>query len=260
MTEILLHIDKTLEENAALYFEKAKKAKRKLAGAVETLEKNMLKLQELEKRQAAKPPESVKAVRKKEWYEKFRWFYSSKGFLVIGGRDATTNDIVVKKHAVPGDMIFHTDMAGSPFFIVKSEGKEIDDETKEEAAQATASYNSRAWNMGLATLDVFCAAPEQVTKTAESGEFLGKGAFVIRGKTTYLHPKLELAIGIKNNQIIGGPVNAVRAHAEKLVVIVQGREKASSVAKKIKAKFKADIELDEIIRFLPGECKIKPDK
>ena len=29
----------------------------------------------------------------KEWYEKFRWFYSSEGFLCIGGRDSTTNDI-----------------------------------------------------------------------------------------------------------------------------------------------------------------------
>ncbi len=257
MTQIILHIDKTLEENAALYFEKAKRAKKKLAGAVETLEKNLLKLKEIEKKLAAKTPEAAKIVRKREWYEKFRWFYSSKGFLVIGGRDATTNDIVVKKHAEPEDLIFHTDMAGSPFFIIKSEGKEIDDETKEETAQATASYNSRAWKMGMATLDVFYAKPEQVTKTAESGEFLGKGAFVIRGKTTYLHPKLELAIGIKENRVIGGPVNAVKANAEKFVIIIQGRDKASSIAKKIKAKFKVDVELDEIIRFLPGECRIK---
>lgn len=256
MVEIKLYIDKTLEENASLYFEKAKKSKKKLAGALETLEKNQKKIKSIEKKKPEPKPEKIK--RKQHWYEKFRWFYSSENLLVIGGRDATTNDIVIKKHTEKDDLVFHTDMSGSPFFVVKSEGKNIGENTKEETAQATASYNSRAWKAGLSTLDVFYVKPGQVSKQAQSGEFLAKGAFMIRGKTTYLHPTLELAIGIKEGQIIGGPVNAIKAHAEQFVIITQGRDKASSIAKKIKSKFKADVDLDDIIRFLPaGGCEIK---
>ncbi len=256
MVEIKLYIDKTLEENASLYFEKAKKSKKKLAGALETLEKNQKKIKSIEKKKPEPKPEKIK--RKQQWFEKFRWFYSSENLLVIGGRDATTNDIVIKKHTEKDDLVFHTDMSGSPFFVVKSEGKNIGENTKEETAQATASYNSRAWKAGLSTLDVFYVKPGQVSKQAQSGEFLAKGAFMIRGKTTYLHPTLELAIGIKEGQIIGGPVNAIKAHAEQFVIITQGRDKASSIAKKIKSKFKADVDLDDIIRFLPaGGCEIK---
>ncbi|MFA5141684.1 MAG: NFACT RNA binding domain-containing protein [Candidatus Woesearchaeota archaeon] len=260
MTDVTLHIDKTLEQNAALYFEKAKKSKKKLAGVLAVLERSLKKLGEIESKQAAEALKPVveKKVRKREWYEKFRWFFSSEGFLVIGGRDATTNDIVVKKHASPGDLVFHTDMAGSPFFIVKAEGREIGDDTIEEVAQATASYNSHAWANGLSTIDVFYVNPDQVTKTANTGEFLGKGSFMIRGKTTYVHPTLGLAIGVKDGVIIGGPVDAVKKNADQFVVIVQGKDKASDIAKKIKAKFKVDVELDDIIRFLPaGGCQIK---
>jgi predicted ribosome quality control (RQC) complex YloA/Tae2 family protein len=260
MTELTLFIDKSLEENAAIYFEKAKKAKKKIAGALENLGRTLKKIQDIEQKQSAEALKLKPGMpeRKKQWYEKFRWFYSSEGFLVIGGRDATTNDIIVKKHAEPGDIVFHTDMAGSPFFIVKAGGKEIGQATLEETAQATASYNSRAWGAGLVTLDVFYVAPEQVTKTANTGEFLGKGSFVIRGKTTYLHPTLGLAIGVKDGQIIGGPVNAVKVNAEKYVLIIQGKDKSSGVAKKLKSKFGIDVDLDDIIRFLPASgCKIK---
>ena len=41
-----------------------------------------------------------KLERKKsrEWFEKFHWFYTSEGFLCIGGRDSTSNEIIIKKH------------------------------------------------------------------------------------------------------------------------------------------------------------------
>lgn len=50
--------------------------------------------------------------RKLRWFEKFRWFVSSDGFLVIGGRDAGTNEMVVKKHMEPQDIYLHSDIHG----------------------------------------------------------------------------------------------------------------------------------------------------
>jgi predicted ribosome quality control (RQC) complex YloA/Tae2 family protein len=256
--QITLSLQKSLEQNAAVYYEKAKKAKKKIEGAKEAIaraEQRLAKLEkELQKESRDKEGSAHLPARKKEWYEKFRWFYSSEGFLCIGGRDATTNEIVIKKHAEKDDIVFHTDMAGSPFFVVKSRGAKVGEATLKEAAQATGAY-SKAWKLGLSTSDVFYVKPEQVSKEAQSGEYMSKGSFMIRGKTTYIRPDLKLAVGIKDNQIIGGAVDAIKAHAEKYVVVEQGNEKASDVAKKLKHNLGG--ELDEIIRFLPaGGCRI----
>ncbi|MCK4588906.1 MAG: DUF814 domain-containing protein [Nanoarchaeota archaeon] len=257
--EIELDVTKSIEQNAEIFFEKAKKAKKKLEGAGKALYESRKKLEKLEKEkekelEKIKEKAVEKKERKKEWYEKFHWFISSEGFLCIGGRDATSNEIVIKKHAEENDLVLHTDMAGSPFFVIK-DGQKASEETIKEAAQATASY-SKAWKLGLSVLDVFYVKPEQVTKKSKSGEFMVKGAFMVYGKTQYLRPSLEMGIGIKDGQVIGGPVGAVKKNAEKFVVVVPGKLKKSDVAKKIKKKIGGD--LDDIIKFLPsGGCGMK---
>ena len=238
MTKLALDLTKSIDENAAVYFERAKKIKRKIEGAEKALNENLKKLQELEvKREKIfleKSKQEKFRERKHEWYEKFRWFISSEGFLIIGGRDATSNEIVVKKHTEQNDLVFHTDMAGSPFFVVKSDGKQVGEKTKEEAADATCTF-SRVWKIGLQTSSVFFVNPEQVSKKTKSGEYMGKGAFMIYGKTNYISNKINLAVGItKEQQIMSGPLDAVKANCEKYVILVQGSEKASAVAKYIR--------------------------
>lgn len=254
MTKLVLDLKKGIDENAAVYFEKAKKVKKKIGGAEKALSENFKKLQYLEAQKEKIILETSKKEKLKErqheWYEKFRWFISSEGFLVVGGRDATSNEIVIKKHTEPNDLVFHTDMAGSPFFVVKNEGKKIGAKTIEEAADATCTF-SRAWKLGLQTTSVFYVNPEQVSKKTKAGEYMGKGAFMIYGKTNYIGNKLNLAVGItKAQQIMSGPLDAVRANCEKYVVLVQGSQKASSVAKYIQHKIGGSI--DEIVRALPA--------
>jgi len=265
MALIELDLNKTVEQNAAVYYEKAKKAKKKTEGAKEALALSLKKLEKLKKdhsKELAKiEKETIK--REKEWFEKFRWFITSTGFLVIGGRDATTNEIIIKKHTETGDLVFHTDLAGSPFFVIKNKlevhdikhGK-IDEVTLKEVGDATVSY-SRTWKLGLATSPVFYVKPDQVTKEAKAGEYLTKGAFVIKGKTNYVENKINLAIGMtKFGAVMGAPLEAIKANCEKYVAIQQGNEKASSVAKFIQKKVGGT--LDEIIAVLPsGGCAVK---
>ncbi|MBU3941500.1 MAG: DUF814 domain-containing protein [Nanoarchaeota archaeon] len=261
MARITLDIKKSIEQNAAVYFEKAKKSRKKLEGAKKAFKKSQDKLSLLnEKKKKIVSSEKIteKLIRKKEWYEKFRWFFSSEGFLCIGGRDATTNDIIIKKHADKEDIVFHTDMAGSPFFVIKADNRKISEKTMEEAAQATASY-SRAWRLGLSSLEVFYVKPDQLTKKANSGEYIAKGAFMVVGKTNYIHPILEIAVGIKDNIIIGGPINAIKTNSEKFVIVKQGKEKTSEIAKKIKKIIGGSI--DEITLFIPaGGSRIQKTK
>ncbi|MBI3033633.1 DUF814 domain-containing protein [Candidatus Woesearchaeota archaeon] len=256
---LTIDLRKTAEQNAAVYYEKAKKARKKIEGAKKALAESRKKLEQLqEKKHAEEKIKKARAESKKErkWYEKFRWFISSEGFLAVGGRDATTNEIIVKKHTDRNDIIFHTDLAGSPFFVIKTEGKKPGESTLEETATATASY-SRAWKMGLSVLEVFHTSPENVSKQTKPGEYMGKGAFMIYGKASYITAELRLAVGITpEGRIMAGHPDSVRKNCTKYAEIIQGRDKASDTAKKIRKIMGG--ELDDIIAALPsGGCRIK---
>lgn len=269
--EIELELNKTVDQNAAVYYEKAKKAKKKLKGALETIEKFKLKLKDTNKEfEDQKEKLSVKnnqTKRKLFWFEKFRWFITSTGFLVIGGRDATTNEIVIKKHTDSNDIVFHTDMAGSPFFVIKKNSnadKEFDDATLKEVADATCSF-SRAWKNGLGNTSVFYVKPDQVTKEANSGEYLTKGAFMIRGKTNYVDNDANLAIGLikddiiieendMNGMLMCAPKQSIENNCtENFIEIKEGNTKASDIAKTVKKEFNGyKINTDDVVRILPS--------
>ena len=257
--DIEIDIRKGVEENASVYFEKAKKLKKKIEGTKKIIEETEKKLKKImnrkkkeEKVNIEKEKETEKRKKKhKKWFEKFRWFISSDGFLVVGGRDATQNDIIVKKHTEKDDLVLHTDMAGSPFVVIKNpDKKEIPMKTIEEAAEFCANY-SRAWKLGISAMDIFYVKPEQVSKKAKSGEYLKKGAFMIYGKTNYLHPNLGIAIGNLDGEIIYGPVDSVKKRCRKYVVVKQGNKKKSDLAKEIKKLIGGN--LDDIISCLPGD-------
>ncbi|MBI4438394.1 DUF814 domain-containing protein [Candidatus Woesearchaeota archaeon] len=255
---LVIDVSRSPEQNAAVYYELAKKARKKLEGLEKAIADTRRKIEALRQRKELEDRAVEKAElrkRDRKWFEKFRWFVSSEGFLVVGGRDATSNEIVVKKHAAPDDVVFHTDLAGSPFFVVKCEGKQPGQDTLLEAAVATASF-SRAWRLGLSVLEVFHARPEQVSKKTRAGEYMGKGSFMIYGKTEYLTAELRLAVGLYEGRVMCAPEAAVRRHCSDYAVVVQGRDKSSDVARVIRKKLGGD--LDSIIAALPsGGCRVK---
>lgn len=259
--DITLYLDRSIGENAEIYYGKAKKAKHKLEGAKGAYEQTMSKLKEVEKiiEEEMKKELAVKKLRKrrKKWFEKFRWFISREGFLVIGGRDATTNEIVVRKHMEEDDLYCHADVHGAPHVIIKK-GKKASEETIFEACQFAVSM-SKAWSEGIFSADVFYADPAQVTKKAPSGEYLGKGAFMVYGKRNWMRGiPLKLAVGIVNyegeNLIMCGPVDALKAHTNRYIIIKPGRTKKSDFAKKISRIFERwgyKVELDDLMQVLP---------
>ncbi|MBI1970278.1 DUF814 domain-containing protein [Candidatus Woesearchaeota archaeon] len=261
MVRLELDITKSLEENANDYFEQAKKLRKKAEGAKKAIavyeDKKAKQLLQQEKADADQQGNAPVKKRTPQWYEKFRWFISSEGFLIIGGRDATTNEMIIKKFTEKHDVVFHTDMAGSPFFVVKTNGKKPGQQTLQEVANATFIF-SRAFKLGLGTTSVFYVLPGQVSKEPNPGEYLPKGAFVIRGKTTYLPPSFDLAVGVtEHGAVMAGPASAVKKNCAKQVTLFPGKEKTSDVAKKIK-KALGTHDLDEVIRALPpGSVRIK---
>lgn len=232
-----LDLRKDLFANAAWFYERAKKARRKLEGVRVALEDSREKLEEAEAKmgeaealEKLKPVEALKElakrrVKRKEWFEKFRWFVSSDGFLVVGGKDAVSNEVLIKKHAEPKDVVFHADVVGAPFVVVKTKGKKSSERTLSEAAEFAAAF-SRGWREGFASVDVYRVKPEQLSKGAPSGEYVPRGAFVVRGKRNWMRGvPLRLAVGVvveENGEVrfVGGPVDAVKAKTNSYVVVV----------------------------------------
>ena len=256
----------SIPENAESFYEKAKKTKRKITGANIAIEKTKKQLKEIrEKKEIAMENIMVpqKRVKKElKWFEKLRWFLTSDEKLVLGGRDASSNEAVVKKYLDNNDIYMHSDIHGAPSVAIKTESEELSNNTLKESAIFAASFSS-AWSKGYGTQDVYWVKPEQVSKTPESGEFLAKGSFIIRGHKNYIRGAiLKIAIGIvdyKGKRIMAGPVDAMKKYTNSYVVVKPGYTKKEAIAKKILAKINEDniISLDDIVRVLPsGKCDI----
>jgi hypothetical protein len=198
----------TIPQNAERYYKKAKEMAKKSAGAKAALQATM---KIAGAKAEAKKSRGAYRRKKPKWYERFRWFHSSDGFLVIGGRDVDSNEEIYAKYLEKRDLAMHTDAPGAPLTVIKTGGEEVPESTLLEAAIFAVS-NSSLWKARVASGDCYMVKGDQVTKTPEHGEFLRKGSFVIRGERRYWRDvPLGLAIALVGDSLIGGPVSAVRA-------------------------------------------------
>ncbi|KAK1936396.1 hypothetical protein X943_003189 [Babesia divergens] len=152
--------------------------------------------EKVKQKASGKSPSLVK-VRKRMWFEKFHWFISSDGYLVLGGRDSTQNELLVKRYLTKGDLYFHADIHGASSCILKNPKQvaELPTQTIEEAACFAVCLSS-AWNQKM-VIPAWWVHHDQVSRSAPSGEYLPHGSFMIRGKKNYVQPqRLEMAIGI----------------------------------------------------------------
>lgn len=195
---VTLVVGKDVEGAARALYEGSKRHAAKLEGARAALAETESRLagEQLARSRAA-PTSPAPSRRKERWFEKYRWFVSSEGVLAIAGRDAASNDVVVRRHLKAGDVYLHADLQGAASVVVKRPqgASAIGPTTLREAAQWAVAY-SKAWRAGLASASAFWAEPDQVSKSAETGEFVPKGAWVVRGTKHYERDvPLELAVG-----------------------------------------------------------------
>ncbi|KAJ2146311.1 hypothetical protein IW136_000616 [Coemansia sp. RSA 678] len=160
---------------------------------------------------AIKITATVSQTRKPFWFEKFAWFLSSDGYLVLAGHDMQQNELLVKRHLRPGDAYVHADIHGAASVIIKNklaaapESTSVTDKALGEKAprgELTAETippstlfqagimsvcQSRAWDAKILT-PAWWVEARQVSKTAPTGEYLSTGSFMIRGKKHFLPP------------------------------------------------------------------------
>ena len=229
--KVTIFVHESLEANAGRYSQTAKKFRAKKAGAYRAMEAGI--------KHAEKKKTVTAGKMKAKWYHRFRWMETTDGTVVIGGRNADQNEELVKKYMEGKDTFLHADVFGASVIIVKGKTEKM-----EEAVQFAASY-SRMWSSGAASGDVIEAAPSQVSKTPESGEYVAHGSFIIRGeRKIHKDVPLEVAIGIMTEPVlavIGGVPEAVEPKTKVSVRLRPGTFEGNDIAKKVLRKLKEAI-------------------
>ncbi len=245
-TEVRLDIRLSAQDNAAKAFDMAKKWESKAEGAKKQIEQTQVRLDELT-RQSSVPTVTSSGtplkVRKKKWYERYRWFVSSEGHLVIAGRDRKSNEHLTKRHMDSSDIFLHASIHGAPYTIIKVTNGPPGELTIREAAQFAVSF-SRAWQDGLSSGDAYWVLPEQVSFSPPSGEYLPAGAVMIYGTKNYVHDvPVEIAVGILFEDdtaiLFSGPPSAVESKTPYSIRILPGPVKKGQLAKDIIVRLKA---------------------
>jgi predicted ribosome quality control (RQC) complex YloA/Tae2 family protein len=249
-----LHIGKNAHENAAEYYNLAKDAHEKAKGvetAIAKTEEEIAKARKAQDRQRKEGELARKTLRRKEPHEKFHWFVTSGGRMVLGGRNAQQNDYLYSKME-EGDLFFHAEIHGASACILKG-GVGAGDAELLEVAQFAGSFSS-AWKEGSATVDVYCVEKKQVSKHSGAG-FIAKGGFAIEGSRKWFKSTpLALSIGLEDG--VFRIIPAVSAKKlEKMSRIIPGAEEKGAAVKRI-AKM-LGIHPDEVQNCLPaGRTKV----
>ncbi|XP_030380860.1 nuclear export mediator factor NEMF homolog isoform X2 [Scaptodrosophila lebanonensis] len=195
---VIVDVDLALSAwaNARQYYDQKRFAAKKEQKTVDASQK-ALKSAERKTQQTLKEVRIISTItkaRKVFWFEKFYWFISSENYLIIGGRDAQQNELIVKRYMRPNDIYVHAEIQGASSIIIRNpSGEKVPPKTLLEAGTMAISY-SVGWDAKVVT-NAYWVQSNQVSKNAPTGEYLGTGSFMIRGKKNFL-PPCHLVMGL----------------------------------------------------------------
>jgi len=277
--EIRVHYREDVNKIAGRIFERIKKLEAKLEGAKRALEETLAKIENL-----AGEIEKIRRRRiytivepRKEWYHGYRWFRTSNGILVVAGKDAQTNDVLLKKYIGDYDLVLHAEIPGGAVVLMKDAMNKAKNEDIMEAAVYAASY-SRGWEVGYSVMDVFVASPKDISLHPPSGMYMKKGSFMVHKKRTIKNVELSISVGAKLGfmdsdrvwlQIISAPRNRIRDLADIYVTLHPGKMSRVEVARRIRRMFvewlskmvgaktaERLVKMERIVELIPGSSEL----
>ncbi|KAH7647498.1 hypothetical protein FG379_000714 [Cryptosporidium bovis] len=244
--EFDLFVSKSIQSNIRYKYDESKQLTKKYDKTKHAYKLALNKVSKIAKKDAEKALKGlnsttprIKKLRSLYWFEKFHWFISTDGFLVIGGHDASQNELLFRRYLEKNDRYIHADIHGAATCIVKNPNNlpEIPITTLNEAGQMSICY-SKAW-VNKTVISAWWVYPDQVSKTAPSGEYLSTGSFVIRGKKNYL-PPLKLEMGCALYFLVKKVEDKLNVENDRALPINH-----LSDSDKIDSKFNINIKLEE---------------
>jgi len=191
---------------------------------------------------------SLKLINEARDFLNYRWFYTSEGKLVIGGKSEEQNESVLRNFLRPYFVVMHTSKPGSPFMIIQS--SEPSKKDLEETAIFCACF-SKQWKSGSkeVDIDVFNGSQMYKDKTMKTG------TFGVKGRKKKVKTKLDLILIIQNGKLRAVP--KIKRNEETLASIKPGKmskeDATDKIAKRIKDKFHFPISKDEIMQAIPSD-------
>ena len=189
--------------NARQYYDQKKSAafkeQKTLQSSKKALKNTAKKINADLKKGLKQEKEVMRPQRKAYWFEKFIYFISSDGYLVLGSKDIQQAEILYKRYLKHGDIYVHADLEGAASIIIKNKPGKTNDPLPPSTlsqAGALALATSSAWD-SKAIMSAWWVHAEQVSKTASNGEYLQGGNFDITMPKVFLAPaQLLLGFGL----------------------------------------------------------------
>ena len=184
-----------------------------------------------------------------EEYQKYKWFYTASGILVVGGKSAEQNDELLTR--VKGMnkeyMVMHTSDPGSPFSILLADLKKVKAADKKESAVFTASF-SRAWRTGKKTAKVDIFKLSQVKKNSK----MKVGTWGVAGEVEHMEVPLKLVLTTQKGILRAVPALTVKNKKDILMQICPGKIDKQTMVPKFQIELDEKFSQVEILSALPA--------
>lgn len=179
-------------------------------------------------------------------YKRYRWFFTSSGKLVIGGKSAEQNDSLldILKEEEGDYIVMHTSTPGSPFSVILEDIGEVSQEDIEECAIFTGCF-SKVWKSGKskALVGIFKLSQLYKDKTMK------QGTWGVAGDVEEHSVKLELVLTKQKNVLRAVPEQTAET---KIVKILPGTIKKEDISAKLELELDNSFDEEELLSALPS--------
>ncbi len=182
-------------------------------------------------------------------YKKYKWFFTSSGKLVVGGKSAEQNDELLRKIKKFWKELYimHTTSPGSPFCAIISDLADVSVKDLEECAIFTGCF-SRGWKEMKRKTEVHIFKLSQLKKDKKMKD----GTWSIKGEVNKMTVELKLALIKQGGVYRAVPVKTVGSAAN-ILKVCPGEEDKTKMADKIIKKLKdKNVSKNELLAALPA--------
>ena len=180
---------------------------------------------------------------------KYRWFYTASGKLVVGGKNAEQNDELMKEITSSNKNYFvmHTSHPGSPFSVIISDTGRVNKRDLKECAIFTGCF-SRAWKERKKKTEVHLFSSGNIFKK----KGMKTGTWGVSEKISEMNVDLELVL-VKQEEIYRAVPKISVRKSEILLKICPGSVDKSKSLDRFKKELEDDkLDKDEILSALPA--------